>query len=158
MSGEMGGPGDQPVSGRRGGLQYAGLDDDRRADRGCRRTLVSELADRTHIRRVGLLVRVGALDGRDKEQRKGDGGCHRGADARPRSSKTGQVCHVALSLAPRNDARSRETGADTDGTVCGGADQGGCARGQSPRAAKPNGSRANTRRTIGSKNSSGNES
>ena len=68
MSGEMDDPGCRLVFGKRRGLQHARFEDDRRADRGCRRTLVTELADGTHFRMVGLLVRVGALDRGDNEQ------------------------------------------------------------------------------------------
>ena len=67
MRGEMEDAGIQPVSGGRGGMQRAWLDDDRCLRSGCRHALVTDLADGAHGRLIGSGVRVGVLDGGENE-------------------------------------------------------------------------------------------
>ena len=82
MSGEMDRPGNRPASGKRGGVYQARFDDDRCAHRGCRHTLVTEVADGTHGWQLVLRVLVGPLNGGYHEERKGNGRSHRRAHAR----------------------------------------------------------------------------
>ena len=102
----MGGPGNQLASGRRGRVDAAGLDDERRVHGGRRRALMTDLAQRARRGVVGVLVLVlvRALDDRGDEERKGDGDREQPLDEPGRAGRSAEPArHFRKRAGPRRE-------------------------------------------------------